>query len=50
MMGMKAFKLNDSIERKELSLDNYSKELDDIVKRYVYCIIVEQVPDLLLSS
>ena len=42
MMGMKAFKLNDSIERKELSLDSYSQELDDIAKRYVCCIIVQQ--------
>ncbi|KAL5259612.1 hypothetical protein ACHWQZ_G009905 [Mnemiopsis leidyi] len=38
MMGMKAFKLNDYIERKELTLGNYSQELDAIVrsnKRYL---------------
>ena len=51
MMGMKAFKLNDSIERKELSLGNYSQELNDIVKRYlcVFQHLIQQGSDLLLN-
>lgn len=41
MMGMKAFKLNDYIERKELTLGNYSQELDAIVRRYLDFMIVQ---------